>query len=220
MTLVIAAKGIDFIVTGADSRGLNLLDIGGWAKRDEYEKMVPLSKYCVAEIYGEAGPAMYVLEKFQEVEKDLDSRSVVKITEELARMCRTEMEKALTILDKTKNPIRYGFIIAGLDKEGGEHRRPKIYQIHSEIGFCPSPSSDYLQEGDPVIARYALRKGYRKGMTVDELTTLVCQALYDTSVMNPDVGGDLKVAIINKDGIRRMQREDIQNAVEKWDEKR
>jgi len=53
-------------------------------------------------------------------------------------------------------------------------------------------------------------------MSLDELVRLVAQALYDTMKIDGDVGGQIKLAIIDENGMREIPKRDVDTYITKW----
>jgi 20S proteasome alpha/beta subunit len=213
MTLVIAAKGKDFLVLGTDSRG-TMRDVdGNTVQLNTMVKLIPISKYVGILVYGAAGPAFYILDEFKIMleGEDLD---VLEITKKLANMCREEARKVHDV-PATHFPD-FGFVIAGLDKEGRKYV-PKCYNLTAASGFRISTyHQGFAIEGIPFIATYLFAKNYEKTNMNDEtdLATLVAQAFHDTMNIDGDVGGKVRMAIIDQTGLREVQYEDFE--IESW----
>ena len=82
------------------------------------------------------------------------------------------------------------------------------------LGLCVP--ADAIK-GKPIIALYKFAKEYREDMNVDALTKFVVQSIYDTSQIDGDVGGKIKIAIISNEGLRLISDKDVKSSREEWE---
>jgi len=110
------------------------------------------------------------------------------------------------------------FIIAGLDINKG-NITPKCYSMCSGSGFKMGKyPSGYGIDGKPFVARYLFRKKYAECKSLDDLCKLVGQSIYDTKKVDGDVGGQIRMAIIDNEGFRGIPENDVYEAyIHKWD---
>jgi 20S proteasome alpha/beta subunit len=80
-------------------------------------------------------------------------------------------------------------------------------------------SKPYAIEGKPLIAHYLFTKDFKNNMTIDELCKLVSQSIYDTMAIDGDVGGKIRLAIIDDEGIRELSDSDTKNYINEWQNK-
>ncbi|AJM92205.1 hypothetical protein [Nitrosopumilus piranensis] len=215
MTTVIAALGSDFVVLGADSQGT--LDAGG--ARTESKDLVKLKRINdkVGILYsGDVNAAEYLIDKFQNKLKSTNSDNVTKIATDFRHMCIKEYNEHAG-LEATYLPD-FNFIIAGLDTTGGI--TPKVYSMGSSSGFKMGKyPSGYGIGGKPFIARYLFRQKYNENKSKDDLCKLVGQSIYDTKKVDGDVGGQIRMAIIDsEDGFKDVPENDVYDEyITKWD---
>lgn len=212
MTTVIAALGKDFVVLGADSQGT--LDAGG--ARTESKDLVKLKKINkkVGVLYsGDVNSAEYLIDKFQNKLKN-NKDNVTKIATDFRRMCIKEYNEHEGL--QVSYLPDFNFIIAGLDVDGDV--TPKCYSMNSLSGFKMGKyPSGYGIGGKPFVARYLFRKKYEESKSLDELCELVGQSIYDTKKVDGDVGGQIRMAIIDKDGFRDIPENDVYDVyITKW----
>src|SRR5713101_7232061 len=115
MTLVIAAQGDDFVVVATDSRGTIETPGGTRTEINFMVKLVPVSKYAVILMYGDANPANYLIERFRESLRAKNA-GVEQVAEKFAKLCGQEAKRTK---DVPKHPQYFpslGFVIAGLVK--------------------------------------------------------------------------------------------------------
>ena len=215
MTLVVAAHGKDFVVLGTDSRGTIQDTVGGTrVELNIMNKLIIIAKHVGILMYGSAHQADYILDKFKSTLQG-KNYSATKIAEKLAKICRQEAREVNDV--PTTSIPSYGFIIAGLDKDDGEYV-PRCYSLYSGTGFRLGMSKyGFTLEGKPMIAYYLFAKEYKKEMNVPKLCELVAQALYDTIKVDGDVGGKIRIAIIDSHGLREASGPDINDWIEKWE---
>ncbi|MGI0073782.1 MAG: hypothetical protein ACREA3_08220 [Nitrosotalea sp.] len=213
MTLVIAALGQKFVVLGTDSRGT--IDFGGnRVELNSMKKLTKISKHVRILMYGDAEYADYIIEEFKKTLKG-KNHDTTEIAKKLAEMCREEGRKVNDV-PATYLPL-FGLVIAGLDKKGGEYV-PRCYVFTSATGFrLRIPKHGFALEGKTTIAYYLFAKNYQKDMDVDKISSLVAQTLYDTISVDGDVGGKIRIVIIEKSGIREIPDNDINELIgDKW----
>jgi len=164
-------------------------------------------------MYGAAYEAGYIIDKFKKTVK-VQNRGVTKIAEDLAALCIKEAEKVMDV--PTPSFPHYGFIIAGLDKSGNKYT-PHCYRLTSSAGFrLGLYQRRFAIEGKPIIAYYMFARDYQKNMSVDDLCKLVAQSIFDTMNMDGDVGGKIKMLIIDDSGIRERSDGDIAASIKEW----
>ena len=61
-------------------------------------------------------------------------------------------------------------------------------------------------------------KYYNSKATQDELPKFIAQIIFDTGMIDPNVSTEMNISIIDKDGIRELNKKDIDELVETWDE--
>lgn len=215
MTLVIAAQGNDFVVLGTDSRG-TIQDTGGTrVELNIMNKLVVISKYVAILMHGSAEYGDYLIEKFKLTLRG-KIHNVSDIAEKFSEICREEGRKLIDV-PSTHLPS-FGFVITGLDKKSGKYV-PKSYYLTSGSGFrLRIPKHGFALEGKTMIAYYLFAQKYHNDMDVDGICTLVAQTLYDTKSVDGDVGGKLRIAIIDKNGLREPPESDIDTWIDKWNQ--
>lgn len=215
MTLVIAAQGKDFVILGTDSRGTITDGAGNRMELNIQMKLIKVTELTGILLYGAANEANYIIEKFKNERKNSKIIDVTKVAEEFAAFCRNEAR--ITSDVPALHFPSYGFIIAGLNKIGKDHI-PCCYSIKSTSGFkLGLYKQGFGIEGKPFIAYYLFSKHYRLNQELDELLGLVAKSLYETMSIDGDVGGEIKLAIVNQDGIRDIIKRDINTYISKFD---
>jgi 20S proteasome alpha/beta subunit len=215
MTLVIAVPGKEFIVLGADSRAV--IDSGvARVEINTVNKIIPITEYAAVLTYGSSEAANQLVEKFKskKVKKLKWTRDVA---ENFCDFCRRE-EKKLAGVPRHPDSFDdiFGFIVAGLDKTDDKYEA-SAYNLCSFDGFRLGLCKPYAIKGKPLIALYIFVKKFYEDMTVNELCKLVAQSIYDTERIDGDVGGPIKLAVIDLDGLREISSQDIMNLVETWE---
>jgi len=215
MTLVIAAPGKDFVVLGADSRGV--VEAGGTrVEINTLRKLTPITKYTAILMYGASEEGNQLVEKYKaSIKSSLEG--VTSVAEDFCNFCREEEKK---LADVPKHPEAwslFGFIVCGLNKTDDKYTAPFLYNLHNANGFRLGLCKPFAIKGKPMIAYYLFAKGYRDDMTVNELCKLVAQSIYDTTRIDGDVGGPIRLAIIDSDGLREISDSDIRDYIETWE---
>jgi 20S proteasome alpha/beta subunit len=214
MTLVIAALGKDFVILGADSRGV--VDVGNArAEINVYKKIIPVTKYVAIQVFGSSEEGSQLVEKYKEQINPI-LQSVDKVAEDFCKFCQKE---EITLAKVPKDPnyrVSFGFLVSGI-KIKNKIVTPLIYAFHNLAGFRLGLCRPYAIRGKPLIAYYLFAKDYKDELTINELCELVAQSLYDTMQIDGDVGGQIRMAIIDADGLREIPDSDVNNYVETWD---
>jgi 20S proteasome alpha/beta subunit len=213
MTLVIAAPGPGFLVLGADSRG-TLEDAGGSRiELNIFEKLVVLDEHVSVLMYGDGEAARYLVEEFK---RSIGKTpiEVSKVGKRFADFCRKEL-RAVPPVSRNSMP-GFGYVIAGLDKKDKVYSVPRCLGMVSQDGFWLRSYQKFAIEGKPLIANYLFAKQFKDNMSVNDLTQLVAQALYDTINIDGDVGGRITLAIIASEGTRVLPPEDLESLIDPW----
>ena len=213
-----ACHGKDFVILGADSRA-TVRDIGGTrVEINIIQKIIQVSKHSAILLYGESGQAQYLVEKYKKDRRNGD-RDVSEQVEEFAELCQRQ---ARLLSDVPGNPRyfpAFGFLIAGLDKKQGSFNTPRCYQLYSERNFRIELGREgFVMDGKPMLAYYFFAKKYDSNMELDPLLELIAQSLWDTSQVDGDVGGTIRMSLIDRDGYHELPRTDIYNKFvkDKW----
>ena len=216
MTVVISAHGAEFVVVGADSRE-TLQDRGGTrVEINTVVKLFPATKHTVAMLCGESGQATNLVELFRQEIKP-ETVGVRKVASKLAEVAQRE---AIRVKDVPMHPEyfpSFGFIVSGLDVQRNGKPRPQSFGLHSDTGFrLEASQGGFMIDGKPIIPRYIFAKNYRPDMTVEDLSNLVAQALYDTARVDGDVGAPFKLMVIDSGGWRELSDADIKEDLQAW----
>jgi 20S proteasome alpha/beta subunit len=206
MTLVVAIPSTGFIVLGADSRG-TIEDPRGVTRVEVniLKKLIRISDHVGILIYGSAKESIFLVEQFQStLRPNIDG--VTQIARDFAAFCRNEARLYADV--PHQNSPNFGFVIAGLDKKGSKYI-PKAYSLHSSNGYVLGKYPHYAVEGKPMIALYLLTTHFREGMNFDDVCKLVAIVLNETRKVDGDVGGRLRMAVIDEEGYREISNRDI-----------
>jgi len=77
--------------------------------------------------------------------------------------------------------------------------------------------SGYGIDGKPFVAHYLFRKIYSSDLSIEEMCKLVAQSIYDTKKLDGDVGGEIRLAIIDNSGFRLVPTADVYDEyIDKW----
>lgn len=213
MTLIVAAQGEDFVIVGADSRGTITDMAGNRMELNLQLKIEKITEKATILLAGSAYQADYLIEKFKSTEK-ISDQDVSEIAESFAAFCRNE-ERIYS--DITRKHPDYKFIIAGLKKVSKGKYVPRCYKIHGENGYRVGVyKQGFGLEGKPLLGYYIFSKKYEKSKNdLDNLIDLVVEVLYETSNVDGDVGGELRLSIIDERGTRPVQKGDIEKRLHK-----
>jgi 20S proteasome alpha/beta subunit len=91
-----------------------------------------------------------------------------------------------------------------------------IYNLRNFDGFRLGLCKPFAIKGKPLIAYYLFARDYKEDMTWIEMCKLVAQSIYDTMQIDGDVGGSIRVIVIDPDGTREIPDADVQEYIETW----
>ena len=211
MTLVIGAHGKDFVVAGADSKGT--AETGGVRiELNMVQKLVKVNEHVVILLYGNVERAQYLIDELG-IQNRFDPNSGVRhIAREFKSLCREEARVPMGL--RPTEESSFGFIVAGLDATDGVFNAPKVYGFGNDGGYSLGLGRDgFLIKGKPMIAYYNFAKNYKAALRAEDsklaLAKLVAQSLYDTIQVDGDVGGAIKLSIIDATGARILEEPDL-----------
>ncbi|MFJ4847931.1 MULTISPECIES: proteasome subunit beta [unclassified Streptomyces] len=216
-TTIVAATFAGGVVLAGDRRAT----MGNIIAQRDIEKVFPTDEYSAVGIAGTAGLAVEMvklfqleLEHYEKIEGDV--LSLEGKANRLSTMIRSNLGMALQGLAVVPlfagyDTVREKGRIFSYDVTGGRSE---------EHGFAATGSGS-------VFARGALKKLYKSGLTGEQATTLVVQALYDAADDDSATGGpDLArriypiVTVITEDGFRRLTESESQEIVRAIHERR
>lgn len=208
MTLIIAAEGKEFVVLAADSKG-TFVDDGSRMESITEEKLMPLTKYACILIAGDAELGLQLVERFKEKYKSSYTSDMSTVISEFSVFCKKELSHITdTILPGNRAFPDVVFLIGGLNKEGKKYV-PRLNILRSMRLFLPGRHKDKVAEGAPFIARYILSKKYDRNASQESMGFLVAEAMSETISIDSDVGGKVRMAIIDKNGLRVISDEAV-----------
>jgi len=70
--------------------------------------------------------------------------------------------------------------------------------------------------GKPFIALYHYNQLYNEEMSKDELVQYVAQCIYDTMAVDGDVGGRIRISIIDSDGMIDRPYQYVRRGIRQW----
>jgi 20S proteasome alpha/beta subunit len=201
MTIIVGVKFSKGIVVATDSR-----ETYGESDyiRDQARKVDTLIKKFAVTSCGLTGATDRILLQVKErVEK-----SAGLTFDELVKTCEDVMwdfyKKFKERLEKSGEEEGWNLQLFSLDR---------MVDIQ-ENGFSEEESS-YLCEGSGTpYAEYILRQRYKYNLTEDECKALVAYVVLQTSRIDPNVGGDINIATITKDGVNHLSRQNVDEIVE------
>lgn len=206
-TLAIAAQGKNFVVLGADSKGM-LGDLVGpiVIGSSRALKIVLLSNHVGVAMYGVAEFGENLLHQFQNV-KETDLDGVTSVAEKLRIFCRERWNEWFQGIDIERQPP-LGCMIAGLDKgQSGQYDTPRIYSIESSLNFAPALHSyGYACRGIYPLATFIMDEKYQENMSVDDLCSLVESTISRVAQTDPRIGLPARIAVITPVEGARMIR--------------
>jgi 20S proteasome alpha/beta subunit len=205
---VVAAQGKNFVVLGADSKGM-LGDLLGpiVIGSSRAKKVSVLSEHVAAAVYGIAEFGENLRHQFEKAKKsDLDG--VTEVLEEFRGFCKAKWKEWFGDLSFDRQPP-VGFVIAGLDKnENGEYDMPRIYSIDASLDLAPALHPwRFACMGIPSLATFLMDENYREDMDVDEVANLVESTISRVAQTDPRIGLPVRMALIRPEQGARMIRE-------------
>jgi 20S proteasome alpha/beta subunit len=211
LTLVIAAHGKDFLVAGADSKGT--AEAGGVrVELNMVQKLVKVNEHVVILLYGNVERAQYLIDELGVQNRFAADSGVRHVAKEFKTLCREEARVPMGL--PMSEESGFGFIVAGLEATDGVFNTPKIYGFGNVGGYSLGLGRDgFLIKGKPMIAYYNFAKNYKAVLKMadpkTELAKLVAQSLHDTIQVDGDVGGPIKLSIIDSTGARVLEEPDV-----------
>ncbi|MEU4082013.1 proteasome subunit beta [Streptomyces venezuelae] len=200
-TTIVAATFAGGVVLAGDRRAT----MGNMIAQRDIEKVFPADEYSAVGIAGTAGLAVEMVKLFQLELEHFEKVEGVTLSLEgkanrLSTMIRGNLGMAMQGLAVVP-------LFAGWD-EGKEKGRIFSYDVtggrSEEQGYAATGSGS-------IFARGSMKKLYRAGLTEEQATTLVVQALYDAADDDSATGGpDMArrifpiVTVITEEGFRRL----------------
>ena len=227
MTLLVALKGDDGMVLGADSRGTFGDPRGVTAQNDSIRKAFILTSHVSAVQAGSAELGATVLKQTQDAiagKAGIDGTvDVVNTLHETARRCYDTWFPSLpqtTILNpQTGVPMGrpdLTFIVGGYDKDqNGNFVRPSIYQLNSALNFAPMIHDyGFAVAGVPTYALYLLNRLYQPNRKVmEELVPLAVYTISETASQDGKVGGPIRIIVVCPTGSKELTDIEVDNIV-------
>lgn len=216
-TTIVALTFEGGVVLAGDRRAT----MGNVIAQRDIEKVFPADEYSAVGIAGTAGLAVEMVKLFQLELEHFEKVEGAQLSLEgkanrLSTMIRGNLGMAMQGLAVV--PLFAGFDV---DRSKG---RVFSYDVtggrSEEHGYAATGSGS-------VFARGALKKLYRKGLTEQQATTLVAQALYDAADDDSATGGpDLArriypiITVITDEGFRRLTETESSEIVRQIHERR
>jgi hypothetical protein len=174
MTLVIDAPGKDFLILGADSRGV--IDFGsGRTEINIHKKIIKITEHVSIMLYGNSEAGKHLIEKYKS-DMNPELQDVRQIADDFCNFCRNE-ERA--IADVPRHPdswTLFGFLICGIRIEG-DKATPLIFTLCNYDGFRLGLCTPFAIKGKIFIAYYLFAKNFNEDMSVNDLSKLVAQSM-------------------------------------------
>ncbi|MFC8449872.1 proteasome subunit beta [Kitasatospora sp. NPDC057223] len=205
-TTIVAAVFDGGVIIAGDRRAT----MGNVIAQRDIEKVFPADEYSAVGIAGTAGLAVEMVRLFQlELEHYEKIEGAVLSLEGKANRLTTMIRGNLGMAMQGLAVVP---LFAGYDQDLG---RGRIFTYDvtggrsEERGFASTGSGS-------VFARGSMKKLYREGLTAEQASTLVVQALYDAADDDSATGGpDLArkifpiVSLITEDGFRRLTEPEV-----------
>lgn len=214
MTLVIAAEGKDFVVLISDGKGMWTEEDGTRFESRNEDKMFKLSKYTCALIAGDSELGAEFIESFKLKNKGCANWPMRRVVKAFSKHCKKELGHLTDIVHPANNNFPdIVYVIGGMDKVGRKFF-PIINILRSQRNLCMvGRKRRNAAEGSPLIARYILSKNYSENLSLNEMCLLVAEAMAETITIDGNVGGKVRMSVVDK---RTGVREFTADIVEKF----
>ena len=206
-TLVIAARGKNFVVLGADSKGI-LGDLDGpIVIGSRALKITILSNHVAAATYGVAEFGENLLDQYQST-KEADLDGVTNVLESFRIFCRDKWNEWFSNFEVASQP-HLGFVVAGLDiGQSGQYDTPKMFSIESWYNFAPALHRyRHVCRGIYSLATFIMDQNYREDMDINEVISLVESTISKVAQSDPRIGLPVRIALIDTTLGARMRDE-------------
>jgi 20S proteasome alpha/beta subunit len=207
MTLLVALKGSDGLVLGADSRGTFGDPRGVTAQNDAQQKAHILAPHVAALAAGAAEVGAMVVDRARHVIADqgLDWASpVASALRDTARNSYNEWFptvpaiQPLPMIQSGQVAARpdVAFLVGGYEQDG----TPRLLGLGSLFDFSPMLHDyGFAVQGVAQYALYLLNRLYQPDRTMKELAALAVYTITETASQDGKVGGPVKVITIKPD---------------------
>lgn len=200
MTLIIAVKGKDFMVLGADTTGIVFSSFTSPIRVEGVKKIRKVAKYVTILATGNWG---LINSLYNGYKGGYDG--VERTAEEFGGHCRDNwyrwFKKAM------RKPPSVEFVVAGVDLIT-KRCYPRIYSLNSRHSFAPEPQWKYYCASPSVIPRYLLRKNYSKKMGDNTLSALMAYVLSETADFHVMIEPPFEIHTIDREGMREIKNID------------
>ncbi|WP_372406532.1 proteasome subunit beta [Streptomyces luteireticuli] len=216
-TTIVAVTYRDGVVLAGDRRAT----MGNVIAQRDIEKVFPADEYSAVGIAGTAGLAVEMVKLFQLELEHFEKVEGAQLSLEgkanrLSTMIRSNLGMAMQGLAVVP-------LFAGWDVD---RQKGRIFSY--DVTGGRSEEQGYAATGSgSMFARGSLKKLFRDGLSEDEATTLVVQALYDAADDDSATGGpDLArriypiVTVVSDEGFRKLSEERLLGTVRAIHERR
>jgi 20S proteasome alpha/beta subunit len=201
MTIILTVHGKDFVILGSDSRGTDQLEDGSRVESNVVQKVWPAGEYIRVLLCGEGDYAYNLYDIFQ-ARYGTSHVDVRDAANHLAEVAREDARQLKGVPGAFEYGSGIGFIVTGLNFER-EQVRPMSFSMSSDDGYkLHLTQLGYCIDGKSPIPRYILVKHYDRQKIEDDLSRLAAHAICEVGSVDSDVGGNVRIAIIERAGYR------------------
>ena len=196
MSLTVALKAVDGLVLAADSRVTEGYTLEGPKTQDNSVKFIQLNDDWGVQTYGNsdighAGISTLKEETSTNIPRHPSLSSLLDKSGQVFR--RESLRWSGDHPEIHRNDKDVGFVLAGHDREGGEL---KVFKFQSPDFTPESVQQGCLLAGQWHIARYFVRRLYRKEISIEKSKELAVLLLRATMTVEKTVGGAIRLAVV------------------------
>jgi 20S proteasome alpha/beta subunit len=160
----------------------------GISSNDSVDKILQLDSQTAVGIAGDGNLGIHL---FNLIKPQLRFKEgIFKVVEQIRELLKKQFEEYYS--GRVPEDKALNLLVVGYDPASST---PHVYQLLSEDGFIPRPSSvGFNCIGIPFIADYILNRFYEKEITTEQAQLLSTFCIEETVSQSHAVGGDIKVA--------------------------
>ena len=211
MSLVIALRAADGIITAGDRRGTIGDPRGLTAISDVHKKIHRLSSHCGIGVVGTSELGASLIDRIESQIFDANLSQIDEVLHFLRNRIREQFNDWLNRIPIKERP-QVVFLVCGYRFEGEAQPQPMIYMLQSSQDFAPLLMSQGMAMiGVPQYATYLAHRYYDPQMNKEQVSALVEFLIFETATQDPKVGGSINISVITADeGYREISERGIQ----------
>ena len=198
-TTTVAVKYKDGVIACADSRA----SMGYMVASPRAKKVHLINKYHALTIAGLVADAQYLIKLLRAESRIYELENRIKMSSE---MIANLLARVLYGQYRSFFPYYVGLILVGYDDEGGH-----VYSYDPSGALSDDP---FTSTGSgSVFALGVLEANYKEDLTEEEAKRIALTALSSAIKRDIATGDSMTAVIIDKDGARFLEKEEIKKAV-------